>query len=137
VDQLGDLLSREAARKHDRFGAAVWAGGEQFKRPPAVGLGAAPAAFCWLLGVRGPQRRHDVLTQVERGERSKRTVNLAVDPSIRRPIPGHGVSGGTVIPILATKLEGAPRQGGRRWRECGHLDIDWYLPPSYLPRTNP
>jgi len=41
VDQLGDLLSREAARKHDRFGAAVWAGGEQFKRPPAVGLGAS------------------------------------------------------------------------------------------------
>jgi hypothetical protein len=67
VDQLGDLLNREAARKHDRLGAAVWAGGEQFKRPPAVGLGATPRAFCWLLGVRGPQRRHSVLTQVERG----------------------------------------------------------------------
>jgi hypothetical protein len=62
ADQLGDLLSREAARKHDRFGTAVWAGGEQFKRPPAVGLGAAPAALRWLLGVRGPQRRHSVLT---------------------------------------------------------------------------
>ena len=57
----------EATRKHDRLGAAVRAGGEQFKRPPAVGLGATPAAFCWLFGVRGPQRRHSVLTQVERG----------------------------------------------------------------------
>ena len=67
VDQLGDLLSREAARKHDRFGAAVWAGGEQFKRPPAVGLGASPRAFCWLLRVRGPQCRHSVLTKVDQG----------------------------------------------------------------------
>jgi hypothetical protein len=67
VDQLDHLLSREAARKHDRLGAAVRAGGEQFKRPPAVGLGAAPGAFCWLLGVRGPQRRHSVLTRVDRG----------------------------------------------------------------------
>jgi hypothetical protein len=64
VDQLDHLLNREATRKHDRLGAAVRAGGEQFKRPPAVGLGAAPAAFYWLFGVRGPQRRHSVLTQV-------------------------------------------------------------------------
>src|SRR5262245_26352765 len=62
VDQLDHLLNREATRKHDRLGAAVGVGGEQFKRPPAVGLGAAPAALCWLLGVRGPQRRHSVLT---------------------------------------------------------------------------
>ena len=106
VDQLGDLLSREAARKHDRFGAAVWAGGEQFKRSPAVGLGASPGAFCWLLRVRGPQRRHSVLTKVDqgvfpfrplpstaclayRGERGKRTLNLAVGSSIRRRIPGR------------------------------------------------
>jgi hypothetical protein len=105
VDQLDHLLNREATRKHDRLGAAFGAGGEQFKRPTAVGLGAAPAAFCWLFGVRGPQRRHSVLTQVERGvfpsrplpsttclacggERGMRTVNLAVGPSIRRPIPG-------------------------------------------------
>src|SRR4029077_10322944 len=67
VDQLDHLRNREATRKHDRLGAAVRAGGEQFKRPPAVGLGATPAAFCWLFGVRGPQRRHSVLTQVERG----------------------------------------------------------------------
>ena len=107
ADQLKHLLNREATRKHDRLGAAVRAGGEQFKRPPTVGLGAAPAAFCWLFGVRGPQRRHSVLTQVERGvspsrplpsttcpacggERGKRTVILAVGPSIRRPIPGRG-----------------------------------------------
>jgi len=105
VDQLDHLLNREAARKHNGLGAAVGAGGEQFKRPTAVGLGAAPAAFCWLFGVRGPQRRHSVLTQVERGafpsrplpsttclacggERGRRTVNLAVGPSIRRQIPG-------------------------------------------------
>src|SRR4029077_20484246 len=56
VDQLDYLLNREATRKHDRLGTAVRAGGEQFKRPPAVGLGVAPAAFCWLFGVRGPQR---------------------------------------------------------------------------------
>ena len=67
ADQLKHLFNREATRKHDRLGAAVRAGGEQFKRPPTVGLGAAPAAFCWLFGVRGPQRRHSVLTQVERG----------------------------------------------------------------------
>jgi hypothetical protein len=105
MDQLGHLLNCEAARKHNRLGATVRAGGEQFKRPTAVGLGAAPGALCRLFGVRGRQRRHSVLTQVERGvfpsrplpsttrlayggERGMRTVNLAVGPSIRRPIPG-------------------------------------------------
>ena len=73
VDQLDHLLNREATRKHDRLGAAVGAGGEQFKRPPAVGLGAAPGAFYWLLEVRGPQRRHSVLTQVD-GALSPRTL---------------------------------------------------------------
>src|SRR5262245_11077596 len=74
VDQLDHLLNREATRKHDRLGAAVGAGGEQFKRPPAVGLGAAPGAFYWLLEVRGPQRRHSVLTQVDRGAFSSRPL---------------------------------------------------------------
>ena len=54
----------EATRKHDR---SEQPSGLEAKRPPAVGLGATPAAFCWLFGVRGPQRRHSVLTQVERG----------------------------------------------------------------------
>src|SRR5262245_32511522 len=53
-------------RKHDRLEAAVRAGGEQFKRASAIELGAAPAVFCWLFGVRGPQRRHDYSHRLSR-----------------------------------------------------------------------
>jgi hypothetical protein len=35
--------------QHDRFGAAVGARGKEFQRAPAVGLGAAPAAWAWHL----------------------------------------------------------------------------------------
>jgi len=84
VDQLDHLLNREATRKHNGLGAAVGAGGEQFKRPTAVGLGAAPAAFCWLFGVRGPQRRHSVLTQVERGAFPLPPSSINYMPRLRR-----------------------------------------------------
>src|SRR5262249_42008393 len=44
---LDHLLDREAVRQHDRLGAAVVEGGEQFERAAAVGLGAAAEARHW------------------------------------------------------------------------------------------
>jgi hypothetical protein len=49
TDQFVQLPDREAVHQHDRFGAAVGARGKEFQRAPAVGLGAAPAAWGWHL----------------------------------------------------------------------------------------
>jgi hypothetical protein len=49
TDQFVQLSNREAVHQHDRFGAAVGARGKEFQRAPAVGLGAAPAAWAWHL----------------------------------------------------------------------------------------
>ena len=44
-----NLRDREAAREHDRFGAAVMAGGEQFERTaPSGGRDALARAVAWV-----------------------------------------------------------------------------------------
>jgi hypothetical protein len=45
--QINDLLDRESVRQLDRLHTAVAAGGEQFDRAAAVGLGAAAGSRHW------------------------------------------------------------------------------------------
>jgi hypothetical protein len=56
TDQLDQLPDREAVRQHDRLGAAVRTRSKEFQRAPAVGLGAAPAAWGWHLYLPSDQR---------------------------------------------------------------------------------
>jgi hypothetical protein len=50
ANKLGQLRDGEAVRQHNRFGAAVAAGGEQFERAAAVGLGTAAEGSRHLVG---------------------------------------------------------------------------------------
>jgi len=43
------MSNREAAREHDRLGAAVGAGGEQFEGAVACGFGALARVAAWVL----------------------------------------------------------------------------------------
>jgi hypothetical protein len=44
VRMISQEIDREPVREHDRLAAAVRGCGEQFERPAALGLRAAPAA---------------------------------------------------------------------------------------------
>jgi hypothetical protein len=44
MDEVDHLRDGEAVGEHHRFGAAIPAGGEQFERAAAIGLGLAQAA---------------------------------------------------------------------------------------------
>jgi hypothetical protein len=50
VNKLDHLRDGESMRNHDRLGAAVAAGGEQFERPAAIGFGAAAEGSRHLAG---------------------------------------------------------------------------------------
>ena len=65
VDQLNHQVHREAAREHDRLGAALAAPGEQFEGMAAVGLGRDEGGEvgAWSSGGGGGLGRQDTMRQ--------------------------------------------------------------------------